>query len=437
MIKAMRFLLCWVATFACIIAPAYSQKDSSRFSLHFQQTIVPQTKLPIKSPYMSTNSLLSEQETQYTITSTIFAGMKLWKGGEAYFNPEISGGSGLSSARGMGGFTNGEAFRVGDTAPKIYLARLYFKQTIAFGNEQDTISESANQVAITMPTHYLRLIVGKYCLADFFDNNSYSHDPRSQFMNWSLMSTGAWDYPANTRGYTVGYVLEYRKQSFAVRISTSALPTTANGPVLNYDYGQNYGHVAEVEKRFSVYKKPLTIRLLAFYNHTYMGNYAEATKQLPTPDLVKVQNKMSSKYGFGLNIERQLSDNVGCFFRYSWNDGNNETWAFTEIDRSASFGYLFKGNLWKRANDNFGIAVVTNDISKTHAAYLAAGGYGFMLGDGQINYGHESIFETYYSINVKNNHLWLTPDYQFVVNPAYNKDRGPAHVFGLRVHAEF
>ena len=145
-------------------------------------------------------------------------------------------------------FTNGEAFRVGDTAPKIYLARLYFKQIFVFGNEQDTLAEGVNQVATIFPKHYLKLIVGKYCLADFFDNNAYSHDPRSQFMNWSLMSAGAWDYPANTRGYTVGYVLEYRNKSFAARISTSALPTTANGPVLNYEFGQNYGHVAEVEK---------------------------------------------------------------------------------------------------------------------------------------------------------------------------------------------
>ncbi len=433
----MRVLFCWATLFACLTMSAYSQKDSTRFTFHFQQTIVPQTKLPIKSPYASINSLIPEKETQYTITSTLFMGMKLWKGGEAYFNPEISGGSGISGARGMGGFTNGKAFRVGDTAPKIYLARLYFKQVFAIGNEQDTIAEGVNQVATIFPKHYLKLIVGKYCLADFFDNNAYSHDPRSQFMNWSLMSAGAWDYPANTRGYTVGYVLEYRNKSFAARISTSALPTTANGPVLNYEFGQNYGHVAEVEKRFGKPERPLTIRLLGFYNHTYMGNYAEATKQLPTPNLVKVENKFSSKYGFGLNIEKQISENVGYFLRYSWNDGNNETWAFTEIDRSGCAGFLVKGNLWKRPTDNFGIAIVTNDISKSHAAYFGAGGYGFMIGDGKINYGSERIFETYYSINVIKNHFWLTPDYQFVINPGYNKDRGPAHVFGLRLHAEF
>ena len=411
-------------------------KAQSPFTFHFQQTIVSQTKPKFNAPYTGTNSLIPQSETQYSITSTIFAGAKLWKGGEAYFNPELSGGSGLSGAKGIAGFTNGEAFRVGDAAPKIYLARLYLKQTFALSNEYEDVEEGANQVVTKEPKKYLRVVLGKFCLSDFFDKNSYSHDPRTQFLNWSLMSHGAWDYAANVRGYTSGYVVEYGSATFGARFSTTAVPTSANGPCLNYNFAKNYSHSAEIDKTFGQSGKETTIRLLGYFTKTYMGNYSEAIKRTDK-DITQTRIDGRTKKGFGFNIEQKLNDNAGLFFRTSWNDGKNETWAFTEIDRSISLGFSNAGNKWKRPKDTFGVAILANGLSTEHRNYLANGGYGFIIGDGKLNYGLEKIFETYYAIHLYSHHFWVTPNYQFVVNPAYNKDRGPVHVFTLRAHAEF
>jgi high affinity Mn2+ porin len=405
-------------------------------TFHFQQTVVSQTKLKINAPYSGTNSLTTAEETQASITATLFTGVKLWEGAEAYFNAELSGGSGLSGAKGIAGFTNGEAFRIGDAAPKIYLARLYLKQTIALSNDFETVDDGINQVATKYPKKYLRFILGKFCLSDFFDSNSYSHDPRSQFMNWALMSHGAWDYAANVRGYTSGYVIEYGSPKVGIRFSTTAVPTTANGPDLNYKFAKNYSHSFEVNKKFGEIGKETTVRLLGYYTKTYMGNYAEAIKRTDK-DVTETRINGRNKVGTGLNVEQKITDNAGIFFRASWNDGKNETWAFTEIDRSISVGFSNNGTKWKRPNDTFGLALVANGLSNEHRDYLASGGYGFIVGDGKLNYGLEKIVESYYNIHLHDRHFWVSPNYQFVVNPAYNKDRGPVSVFSLRAHAEF
>lgn len=413
-----------------------SVNAQSPFTFHFQQTVVSQTKTKIKAPYSGENSLIPEKETQASITATLFMGAKLWKGAEGYFDTELSGGSGLSGAKGMGGFTNGEAFRIGDAAPKIYLARLYLKQTIALSKDYEEVEDGINQVATKMPTKYLRFVIGKFCLSDFFDNNTYSHDPRSQFLNWALMSHGAWDYAANVRGYTSGYVVEYGTPTFGARISTTAVPTYANGPDLNYNFAKNYAHSAEINKTFGKTGKEMTIRLLGYFTKTHMGSYVEATKR-DIKDITETRMDGRTKAGFGLNIEQKFNENAGLFFRSSWNDGKNETWAFTEIDRSITLGFANDGEKWKRPKDTFGVALAANGLSVEHRDYLASGGYGFIIGDGKLNYGLEKIFETYYRIHMHGDHFWLTPNYQLVVNPAYNKDRGPANVFSLRAHAEF
>ncbi|WP_305952134.1 carbohydrate porin [Emticicia oligotrophica] len=422
-----RLFLCY---FLIVPITTFAQKQ---ITFHFQQTVVSQTKPSISAPYSGNNSLVSNKETQASITATFFTGSKLWKGAEGYFDAELSGGSGLSGAKGIAGFTNGEAFRIGDSAPKIYLARFYLKQTIPLSKEYILVADGINQVATKYPTKYLRFVVGKFCLSDFFDNNSYSHDPRTQFLNWALMSNGAWDYAANVRGYTTGYMIEYGSPQLGVRFSTTAVPTTANGPDLNYNFAKNYSHSFEINK--SIGQKTI-IRALAYYTKTYMGNYTEAA-QSTDKNILNTRKDGRTKVGFGLNAEQQLSPNSGLFFRTSWNDGRNETWAFTEIDQSISLGFSNNGTKWKRPNDTFGVALVANGISKQHRNYLSEGGYGFMVGDGKLNYGLEKIFETYYNIHLHDKHFWLAPNYQFVVNPAYNKDRGPVNVFSLRAHAEF
>jgi high affinity Mn2+ porin len=414
--------------------------DSARnlnTDFHFQLTTVTQRKFAMNAPYTGANSLSGEDEAETTLTATIFWGAQLWKGAEFYFNPEIAGGAGLSSAKGIAGFTNGEAFRVGNPAPQIYTARVYFRQTFNFGGEVERIGESANQVNKTRSAKYFSITLGKFSIADFFDNNRYSHDPRSQFFNWALMSNGAWDYPANTRGYTWGGTLEYGRPKWKVRFASVMVPTTANGNEMDRNFKEANSNVLEFEKPYTIGSRKGVIRALGFLTNAYMGNYDLSVQQNPTaPDITATRSYGRNKYGWGLNMEQELNDYAGLFARASWNDGQNETWAFTEIDQSISAGLLLDGAWWKRKSDAFGLAALVNGISTAHTNYLGAGGYGFIIGDGKINYASEIIAEAYYKVNIFYEGFWLTADYQFVANPAFNRDRGPANIISLRAHIE-
>lgn len=416
--------------------PDSTQNLNTNF--HFQLTTVSQHKFDMPAPYTGANSLLPESESASTLTSTIFWGAQLWKGGAIYINPEISGGSGVSSTHGIAGFTNGEAFRVGNPQPKIYAARAFLQQTIHLGGNEEYIGEGANDVYKTRTEKYIDIILGKFSIADYFDQNSYSHDPRAQFFNWALMSNGAWDYPANVRGYTWGGVIEYGNPKFKLRAASTLVPTEANGNTMDTHYAKANSNVIEFEKPWFLRQHKGIIRLLAYYTTAHMGNYNQAIAENPTaPDVVSTRKYGRTKYGFGINLQQELTDDLGLFARASWNDGNNETWAFTEIDKSISAGLSISGRQWKRANDVVGLAAVVNGISKPHLDYLAQGGYGFIIGDGQLNYGGECIAEIYYRARLFSENFYLTPDYQFVWNPAYNKDRGPAHLVALRAHIEF
>ena len=417
-------------------------EEAHNWSLHFQQTFIDQWHSNLNNPYAGDFSLADRESAKLSMTSTFFIGRRLWKNAAVYFNPEVAGGSGLSSARGIAGFPNGETFRIGVADPVLYLARLYVRQVFALSSETDEDVDDLNQVAGPTPRHYISVSAGKLCLADFFDQNSYSHDPRTQFMNWSLMSAGAWDYAANTRGYTVGGVLEYVTPTFSARFASALLPTYANGPLLDYRYGQTHAETLELTHTYHLGSRQGTVRALGFRNVAPMATYHTATAlgQLTgqQPDLALVRHDGHTKVGFGLNAEQEIAKNLGLFARVSYNDGHNETWAFTEIDHSASLGVVSTGARWHRPDDRLGIAVVANGISPEHQAYLAAGGYGFMIGDGQLNYGLEKIGEVYYSIDLHRYHVAISPDYQFILNPAYNKDRsGPVHVAAVRMHVEF
>lgn len=386
---------------------------------------------------MSTNSLIPNEDVAMTLTSTFFWGVQLGKWGEFYVNPEIAGGSGISSARGIGGFTNGEAFRVGDPAPGVYIARVYLKHTFNLGGDEEYFGESANQVTKTRTTKYFEVTAGKFGMADFYDLNSYSHDPRSQFLNWALMSGGGWDYPANVRGYTWGIHLEYGWKGWALRTAAVLVPLDANGNDMDLKIGSARSHALEVEKSYALGKQSGVVRLLGFYTLANMGNYQQSILANPaSPDITTSRRVGRTKFGGVLNVEQTAGKHVGLFARASWNDGNNETWAFTEIDHSISLGMVHKKGILRKKSDELGIATVVNGLSESHRRYLGAGGYGFILGDGQINYGREWIAELYYKINLFYSGFWLTPDYQFVFHPGYNKDRGPAHIFAIRAHIE-
>lgn len=415
------------------------QADSSLkevISFHAQTTVITQYKPSFKAKYTGNNSLLPQKESQTSITSTLFAAVKLWKGAGIFINPEISGGSGLSDAFGVADATNGETFRVGTHEPKVYLARLFYHQIFPLNKNTTYQSSDFNQLAGNIPTHYIAVTFGKIGVADFFDANTYSHDPRTQFMSWGLMDNGAWDYPANTRGYTPSFVLEYITPKHELRYAASLVPLEANGNDMDWKIGKAGSHSLEYTRHHVLKGKPGTIRLLGYFTTTHMGNYHQSITLNPTaPDITATRKYGNTKYGFGINAEQSITNDWGVFFRASWNDGNNETWAFTEIDRTISAGLSSNGSKWKRANDNVGLAYVTSGISAPHRNYLQAGGKGFMLGDGNLNYGWEHLIELYYSAEAVKNNIYITGAYQFLVNPGYNKDRGPAHVFSIRVHA--
>jgi high affinity Mn2+ porin len=408
------------------------------FSFHFQQTIITQYKPGFGAAYSGQNSLSTATETQSSITTTFFGAARLWKGAEAYFNPELSGGAGLSKTLGVAGFPNGETFRVGSASPSIYIARLYFKQNFEWGNEKDTITDDLNQLAGLKSKHYFSFTVGKFGMADFFDGNNCSHDPRTQFMNWALMDNGAWDYPANTRGYTMGLSTELGQPTWTLRFALTMVTTQANESVWDAKIAKANTETMEYEKRYEINGQKGTVRLLAFLNNGKFGNYNLAIAQNPkAPNVDTTQAYGRHKYGFGINADQFLSKDFGVFAKASYNDGHTETWFFTEIDRSVSLGAVLKGSSWKRDDDEIGLAFVGNGLSAPHRNYLADGGYGFLIGDGKLNYAPEMIAELYYKINAYQKKFWITPDYQFIVNPAYNRDRGPVNVFSIRAHVEF
>ena len=420
------------------IAVAQDTLKQQQTNLHFQQTIITQYKPSFNAPYSGKNSLSTKEETQSSITSTLFGGARLWKGAEAYFDPEISGGAGLSQTLGIAGFPNGETFRVGGVQNKIYIARLYLKQTFEWGTGKDTIEDDINQLARLRSKRYFSIVAGKFGMADFFDNNNFSHDPRAQFMNWALMDNGAWDYPANTRGYVLGLTGELGQPTWTLRLALTMVTTEANQSVWDGKIGQANTQTLEFEKRYTIEGQKGSFRVLTFLNNGKFGNYKLAVEQNPAaPNIDSTQHYGRHKYGFGINADQYLSKYFGVFAKASYNDGHTETWFFTEIDRSVSFGGVLKGSSWKRADDEIGLAFIANGISADHRAYLAAGGYGFIIGDGQLNYSPELIAEFYYKINAYQKKVWLSPDYQFIIHPAYNADRGPVNVFGLRAHVEF
>jgi len=419
------------------IASAQDTAKTGRTSLHFQQTVITQYKPSFSAPYTGLNSLLPAEETQSSITSTLFGAARLWKGAEAYFNPEISGGAGLSKTLGVAGFPNGETFRVGGAEPRIYIARLYLKQTFEWGKEKDTIEDDLNQLAGLRSKRYFSFTVGKFGMADFFDGNNFSHDPRTQFMNWALMDNGAWDYPANTRGYAIGATAELGQPTWTLRFAFTMVTTVPNQSVWDAKIGKANTQTIEFEKRYAIGGQKGTLRILTFLNNGKFGNYRDAIAQNPAaPNVDSTQNYGRHKYGFGINTDLYLTKDFGVFAKASINDGHTETWFFTEIDRSFTFGGVLKGTSWKRADDEMGLAFIVNGLSADHRDYLAAGGYGFLIGDGKLNYSPEMIAEFYYKINAYQKKFWLTPDYQFILHPAYNADRGPVNVLGIRAHVE-
>ncbi len=393
------------------------------------------------APYTGQNSLTPNSVSSETTDITLFAGIRVSKGGELWINPEIDQGFGLSNTLGVAGFPSGEAYKIGANDPYPRLPRLFYRQVLNLGGEEQTIAPAANQLGRTQTANNVILTIGKFSVTDVFDTNTYAHDPRSDFFNWSIVESGAFDYAADAWGFTKGASIEWTQSRWTLRGGFFALPPVPNTTILDQTFHQ-HEWIGELEERYQLWEHPGKVRLLGFVNQGNFGNYTDALQLQrqtgsPTPDTALVR-RFSSRPGVAINLEQEVASDLGAFARASMNNGSKEADDFTEINRSFAAGLSLKGDKWERHDDTFGFAAVANGLSSDARAYFAAGGMGILIGDGHLNYGLEKIMETYYSYSVPRvDHLMLTLNYQYVINPAYNQDRGPVNIFGVRVHKEF
>jgi high affinity Mn2+ porin len=409
--------------------------ESEWYSVHFQFTAATQYHPSFSAPYSGTNSLSSDAESATAVVATVFGDVRLWPGAELLFNPELSGGSGVSHTLGVAAFPDGIVYRVGDPAPALYLARLAVSQTFGLGGGKVIVQPNPNELAGTRDRNQLAITVGRLSVTDVFDANRYANDATNRFFNWALFASGAWDYPADTRGYTYGALSDLAVGWWSLRAGIALEPKYANLAQMEWDIGKSRGLMAEYEVRYTLGKLPGAWSVLLFHNTARMGNYAEATAAHVS--VASTREDGRTKYGAALSMEQQLTRTTGAFLRVSANDGANESWAFTEIDRSLALGVVQDGELWHRDKDEAGVGVVIDGLSAQHRRYLAGGGYGFILGDGQLNYAAEVVSDLYYRFNL-NDQMDLSGIYQPIVNPGYNHDRGPVvHMFTARLHVAF
>jgi hypothetical protein len=358
-------------------------------------------------------------------------------------------GAGVSNATGLAGLANGDVVREGASGlrKQFYIARSYARFMLPLGDGLTTVDRGQDQIPGGEAATRLELKIGRVALPDDFDQNRYASSPRTAFMNWSLWANTAWDYAANTRGYTDGFVVGYISPDWSLKFGAYLMPIRANVQTLESSFRRAHGE--NLELTLSPWRSGTIVRLLGYLNTARMGDYREALAIAAAggtvPNIVADDREGRQKHGFGVNVEQPLADNgdTGLFLRRGWNDGKTETFAFTEVDGVVSFGAQLAGSHWGRSDDRLAMALVSESLSAPHRDYLAAGGSGFLLGDGRLNYGHEQILEAYYRVQ----HIWpqqpgplrwqLSPDFQYVRNPGYNRDRGPVHFWSLRLHLEY
>jgi hypothetical protein len=414
----------------------------------FQSTYVWQRHGAFPAAYSGLNSLGPEREPRsYTLSATAFLAVRPWQGGELYYNPEMISSQSLSELHGLGALTNGENQKGGGPNPKLYNARLFLRQTWNLGGGSEQVESAPNQLAGSVDKHRVVLTVGKLSVIDLFDNNTYSHDPRTQFLNWTIMANGAFDYAADARGYSEGAVVEYYAGDWAVRVGRFMQPIQSNGTRLDYSIAAHHGDQVEIEHGYEIGGLAGKVRVLAFRNYAKMGGFQDALDawraggKVGVPSVADVR-KAQDKVGFGVNLEQVLTKDVGMFLRASSSDGKTETYAFTEVERSVSGGLSIKGAGWGRPDDVVGLGFVQNGLGSAHREYLTNGGLGAFIGDGMppagmsYHYAAERVFEAFYNAALVKG-VWASLDVQRAFNPAYNADRGPVTVLGARLHFEF
>jgi high affinity Mn2+ porin len=413
-----------------------STNSQQIWNWHVQNTDIVQGYPAFPAKYSGPNSLPAGGETCETVSLDLYAGVRLWHGAEAHMDGLMWQGFGVDDTLGVEGFPNGEAFRLGTAVPNVNIPRLFIRQTISLGGGQEDVEDDQLDLADKQDVSRLTLTLGKFSAKDIFDNNAYANDARTQFMNWAFTANEAWDYPADALGYITGFAAELNQLEWTLRYGFFQMPRVSNGSAIDQHFLEAWGMVTELERRYTIDDHPGTIRLLAYLNHAHMGSYQEAVDDPTRPADIEATRAYRYKYGFGLNWEQEIIKNVGVFSRVGWSDGQTEAWVFSDVDYTTSLGLSIKGEAWQRPDDTFGMAGAVNGLSHVHQEFFEAGGTGILAGDGALNYGWEKVLETYYDAKIwKTIHAAL--DYQFITDPAFNRDRGPVSVFGARLHWEF
>jgi len=425
-----------------VTAQAASSSGSSVLpdwlAIHGQATFVLQGTPGFSAPFSGAHSLKPYQ-AQETADATLILGVRPWGGGEFWVNPEIDQGFGLSNTLGIAGFPSAEAYKVGQKNPYLRLQRAFFRQTIDLGGASQDVDGDANQFAGITTANRLVLTVGKFAVGDVFDTNKYAHDPRGNFLNWTAVDTGTFDYAADAWGYTTGIAGEWYQGPWTLRLGLFNTSKVPNGTTLTTAF-QQYQLDGEIERRYSIAGRNGAVRVTVFSTHSRLGTYddaialAKATDSTPDTALVR---KFRTRMGVSANLEQAITDSIGFFVRAGLANGQVEPFEFTDIDRTVSAGFSIDGKDWGRAGDSIGIDAIVNGISGAHERYLADGGLGLLVGDGKLPHpGDEAIGELYY-MWVPAKPFSVTLDYQLIGNPAYNRDRGPVNVLGLRLHGQF
>ncbi|NUQ29853.1 MAG: porin [Acidobacteriaceae bacterium] len=456
------FLILFAGAFVCAPLRAQSKPDNmprtlfphstvSQLYAAGQANIIFQAHPPFHSPYDGPNSMQARGEYKTSLVGTLFLGAqphrKTRYNTDLILDIESAGGRGISQALGLAGFTNLDVVRNPNLGSKPYIARVQVHQTIGFTSEMVEAERTPFSLATQVPARRLELRLGKMSLPDVFDQNAVGSDSHFQFTNWTVDNNGAWDYAADTRGYTYGVVAEYQSPAWGARYATALMPAAANGINLDWALRRSNGQNAEVEWHRGLMSQWLPkerkgmVRVLSFVNHANMGLYREAVQAYlagkdATPDIDAHHHQSSVKYGFGINTEQEITADLRAFARWGWNEGQHQSWAYTEVDSTVAAGADLQGARWSRPRDKVGVAFVTNGIKQDHQNYLKHGGLGFLLGDGNLTYGRENILEMYYQAALARG-LSMTLGVQYIAHPGYNRDRGPVLVPSVRAHVEF
>jgi hypothetical protein len=430
----------------------FPHPDSTRYFISGQANIIFQAHAPFHSPYQGSNSLLSRGEYKTSMVGTAYLAYQINRNPkfatDGIFDIEIADGRGISEALGLAGATNLDVVRNPNIGKPPYIARYELHQVIGLSDRLVDADRGPFSLPTKLPERRIELHAGRMGLPDYMDLNSIGSDSHLQFMNWTVDNNGAWDYAANTRGYTDAIVAEYIDPRFTVRYAVATMPTVANGDDLQFELRRANGQNVEFELPFgpgflarSLAKRAGAIRLLSFVNHANMGDYRQQNIKFlegltPTPDITAHPLQVTVKYGFGVNVEQEVTDCLRLYGRFGWNEGQHESYAYTEVDQTFNFGGDYSGKQWRRPNDKVGLTFVTNAIKRDHQAYLKMGGLGFLLGDGNLNYAREDILEGYYNLHSWRG-IYYALDAQFIEHPGYNQDRGPVLVEAIRMHVEF